>query len=238
MNAANAVANDWMGAGKATFSVSKEGIPSSMLKFDSFTLVVDGEAFTYSGDESGEINVEATTGHNTWGQKDITATVKYKTEDGQEFSASKTITRQITGLPYVAAPPKNSGDNPWKSVAGNNTWSDDKVTLYYAFAQYPEISSPAFNIPKTADGSDGSIDVAASTKIERNYYWASVAAENLQIWLDQSNKAYDEYFKRESKYEETLNQTMTSTNNTWHIHYHYMAGGPKTYVYYFNINYR
>ena len=23
-----------------------------------------------------------------------------------------------------------------------------------------------------------------------------------------------------------------------HIHYHYMAGGPKTYVYYFNINYR
>lgn len=93
VNAANAVANDWMGAGKATFSVSKEGIPSSLLKFDSFTLVVDGEAFTYSGDESGEINVEATTGHNTWGQKDITATVKYKTEDGQEFSASKTITR-------------------------------------------------------------------------------------------------------------------------------------------------
>lgn len=67
VSAANAVANDWMGAGKATFSVSKEGIPSSLLKFDSFTLVVDGEAFTYSGDESGEINVEATTGHNTWG---------------------------------------------------------------------------------------------------------------------------------------------------------------------------
>ena len=49
VNAANAVANDWMGAGKATFSVSKEGIPSSLLKFDSFTLVVDGEAFTYPG---------------------------------------------------------------------------------------------------------------------------------------------------------------------------------------------
>lgn len=42
VSAANAVANDWMGAGKATFSVSKEGIPSSLLKFDSFTLVVDG----------------------------------------------------------------------------------------------------------------------------------------------------------------------------------------------------
>ena len=44
VSAANAVANDWMGAGKATFSVSKEGIPSSLLKFDSFTLVVDGYA--------------------------------------------------------------------------------------------------------------------------------------------------------------------------------------------------
>ena len=65
VNTANAVANDWMGAGKATFSVSKKGIPSSLLKFDSFTLVVDGEAFTYSGDENGEINVEATTGHTT-----------------------------------------------------------------------------------------------------------------------------------------------------------------------------
>lgn len=237
VNAANAVANDWMGAGKATFSFSKEGIPSSLLKFDSFTLVVDGEAFTYAGDESGEINVEATTGHTTWGQKDITATVKYLTEDGQEFSASKTITRQISGLPYVAAPPKNSGENPWKSVAGNNTWSDDKVSLYYSALKYPEISSPAFNIPKTADGSDGSIDVAASTRIERNYYLFNVAG-NLQIWLDQSNKAYDEYFVRESKYEGTLNQTMTSTNNTWHIHYHYMMTGPETYVYYFNINYR
>lgn len=85
VNTANAVANDWMGAGKATFSVSKEGIPSSLLKFDSFTLVVDGEAFTYSGDESGEINVKATTGHTTWGQKDITATVNTRPKTGKSF---------------------------------------------------------------------------------------------------------------------------------------------------------
>ena len=232
---ANAVANDWMGAGKATFSVSKEGIPSSLLKFDSFTLVVDGEAFTYSGDKSGEINVEATTGHNTWGQKDITATVKYKTEDGQEFSASKTITRQITGLPYVAAPPKNSGENAWKSVAGNNTWSDDKVSLYYSLFKYPEISSPAFNIPKTADGSDGSIDVAASTKVTRNN--AILAPGELQISLD-TDVVYKETLHRNATYEGTLNQTMTSAHNTWKICYTYAAGLMETYVYYFNINYR
>lgn len=235
VNAANAVANDWMGAGKATFSVSKEGIPSSLLKFDSFTLVVDGETFTYSGDESGEINVEATTGHTTWGQKDITATVKYKTEDGQEFSASKTITRQITGLPYVAAPPKNSGENPWKgSGTGTQiTWENDHVTLTGWVAE-PYITSPSFHVPTD-------IPVSMSTKVSRDNNWASLSGydKNLQIWINENSKAYDSQLKKNSTYEGTINsQTMTSTYNTWTIKYTYGRRVPETYVYYFNINYR
>lgn len=235
VNTANAVANDWMGAGKATFSISKEGIPSSLLKFDSFTLVVDGEAFTYPGDESGEINVEATTGHNTWGQKDITATVKYKTEDGQEFSASKTITRQITGLPYVAAPPKNSGENPWKgSGTGTQiTWENDHVTLTGWVAE-PYITSPSFHVPTD-------IPVSMSTKVSRDNNWASLSGydKNLQIWINENSKAYDSQLKKNSTYEGTINsQTMTSTYNTWTIKYTYGRRVPETYVYYFNINYR
>lgn len=235
VNAANAVANDWMGAGKATFSVSKEGIPSSLLKFDSFTLVVDGEAFTYSGDESGEINVEATPGHTTWGQKNITATVKYKTEDGQEFSASKTITRQITGLPYVAAPPKNSGDNPWKG-SGSGTeikWGNDHVTLT-GWVSKPYITSPSFHVPTD-------IPVSMSTKVSRDNKWtsSSVYDKNLQIWINENSKAYDSQLKKNSTYEGTINsQTMTSTYNTWTVKYTYGGQFPETYVYYFNINYR
>ena len=235
VNAANAVANDWMGAGKATFSVSKEGIPSSLLKFDSFTLVVDGEAFTYSGDESGEINVEATTGHNTWGQKDITATIKYKTEDGQEFSASKTITRQITGLPYVAAPPKNSGENPWKSSGAGTqiTWENNHVTLT-GWVSEPYITSPSFHVPTD-------IPVSMSTKVSRDNKWASLSGydKNLQIWINENSKAYDSQLKKNSTYEGTINsQTMTSTYNTWTVKYTYGGRIPETYVYYFNINYR
>lgn len=235
VNTANAVANDWMGAGKATFSVSKEGIPSSLLKFDSFTLVVDGEAFTYSGDESGEINVKATTGHNTWGQKDITATVKYKTEDGQEFSASKTITRQITGLPYVAAPPKNSEENPWKG-SGSGTeikWGNDHVTLT-GWVSKPYITSPSFHVPTD-------IPVSMSTKVSRDNKWtsSSVYDKNLQIWINENSKAYDSQLKKNSTYEGTINsQTMTSTYNTWTVKYTYGGQFPETYVYYFNINYR
>lgn len=235
VNAANAVANDWMGAGKATFSVSKEGIPSSLLKFDSFTLMVDGEAFTYSGDESGEINVKATTGHNTWGQKDITATVKYKTEDGQEFSASKTITRQITGLPYVAAPPKNSGENAWKSSGAGTqiTWENNHVTLTGWVAE-PYITSPSFHVPTD-------IPVSMSTKVSRDNNWASLSGydKNLQIWINENSKAYDSQLKKNSTYEGTINnQTMTSTYNTWTVKYTYGRRVPETYVYYFNINYR
>ena len=235
VNAANAVANDWMGAGKATFSVSKEGIPSSLLKFDSFTLVVDGEAFTYSGDESGEINVKATTGHNTWGQKDITATVKYMTGDGQEFSASKTITRQITGLPYVAAPPKNSGENAWKgSGTGTQiTWGNNHVTLTGWVAE-PYITSPSFHVPTD-------IPVSMSTKVSRDNKWTSLSGydKNLQIWINENSKAYDSQLKKNSTYEGTINsQTMTSTYNTWTVKYTYGRRVPETYVYYFNINYR
>lgn len=235
VSAANAVANDWMGAGKATFSVSKEGIPSSLLKFDSFTLVVDGEAFTYSGDESGEINVKATTGHNTWGQKDITATVKYMTEDGREFTASKTITRQITGLPYVAAPPKNSGENPWKSSGAGTqiTWENNHVTLTGWVAE-PYITSPSFHVPTD-------IPVSMSTKVSRDNNWASLSGydKNLQIWINENSKAYDSQLKKNSTYEGTINnQTMTSTYNTWTVKYTYGRRVPETYVYYFNINYR
>lgn len=234
VNAANAVANDWMGAGKATFSVSKEGIPSSLLKFDSFTLVVDGEAFTYSGDENGEINVEATPGHTTWGQKDITATVKYKTEDGQEFSASKTITRQITGLPYVAAPPKNSGDNPWKVERGNMfSWNNDYVTLKSG-ALSPQMCSPAFNIPDD-------ITVSVSTKIKRDGAGVGNLSDYLKIWNDINGKdyLYNKKFSKNQILENTFdNALMTSTNNIWHICYTYKAMFVETYVYYFNINYR
>ena len=234
VNTANAVANDWMGAGKATFSVSKEGIPSSLLKFDSFTLVVDGEAFTYSGDESGEINVKATTGHTSWGQKDITATVKYKTEDGQEFSASKTITRQITGLPYVAAPPKNSGDNPWKVERGNMfSWNNDYVTLKSG-ALSPQMCSPAFNIPDD-------ITVSVSTKIKRDGAGVGNLSDYLKIWNDINGKdyLYNKKFSKNQILENTFdNALMTSTNNIWHICYTYKAMFVETYVYYFNINYR
>ena len=157
------------------------------------------------------------------------------TGDGQEFTASKTITRQITGLPYVAAPPKNSGENPWKgSGTGTQiTWGNNHVTLTGWVAE-PYITSPSFHVPTD-------IPVSMSTKVSRDNKLSSTPLynQNLQIWINENSKAYDSQLKKNSTYEGTINsQTMTSTYNTWTIKYTYGGHVPETYVYYFNINYR
>lgn len=156
---ANSISNDWMGSGSASYVMTSTGIPSRLLTFESFTLNVDGKEYVSSEAGSSRkeagtpIVVEATTGH-TWGQKDITATVTYKDVEGNEYTATKTITRHITGLPYVAAPPKDKGDNPWTSNyalwLNQITFSADNVALSAA-SRAPAITSPAFHIPEELD---------------------------------------------------------------------------------------
>lgn len=156
---ANSISNDWMGSGSASYVMTSTGIPSRFLTFESFTLNVDGKEYVSSEAGSSRkeagtpIVVEATPGH-TWGQKDITATVRYKDVEGNEYTATKTITRHITGLPYVAAPPKDNGDNPWTSnyavLLNHVTFSADNVALS-AITRAPAITSPAFHIPEKLD---------------------------------------------------------------------------------------
>ena len=147
---ANSISNDWIGSGSASYVMTSTGIPSRLLTFVSFTLSVDGKE--YAAEAGAPIVVKATPGH-TWGQKDITATVTYKDVEGNEYTATKTITRHITGLPYVAAPPKDKGDNPWKS---NYTWGlkitfrADNVAMSGTL-RAPAIISPAFHIPEELD---------------------------------------------------------------------------------------
>lgn len=148
---ANSISNDRIGSGSASYVMTSTGIPSRLLTFESFTLNVDGKE--YAAEAGTPIVVQATPGH-TWGQKDITATVTYKDVEGNEYTATKTITRHITGLPYVAAPPKDKGDNPWKSnytpARNQITFSADNVALS-GITKVPSITSPAFHIPEELD---------------------------------------------------------------------------------------
>ena len=163
----------------------------------------------------------------------MTATVSF---DGVDSQSS--LDCHVTGLPYRAAPPRNTGDNPWKDAAGNNEWNNDCVKLYYSFAKYPRIISPAFHIPSD-------IKVGISTKIYREYYWASVSKGDLCIYQFNSvseNEAevYKRELAREETYEPTtpLEVTMTSSLPEIYIQYNYAAATGRTNVYYFNIDYK
>lgn len=185
----------------------------------------DGGAAT--GFEGNSVNLGNKTGQS-WGKHTLAATCTF---DGVTKNASRNF--HITGLPYRVSPPTNSGPYPWSKMEGNITWNSDRVELYYSAADYPRIQSPAFEIP--AD-----VNVAVSTKVVRNkFVFISSVHGNLCISLQSDDhKLYDKALKSEETYEATINATMTTSLKQFRIQYRYMAAGPRTYVYYFNVLYR
>lgn len=235
---ANSISNDWMGSGSASYVMTSTGIPSKLLTFESFTLSVDGKEYVSfeegsSRKEAGTpIVVEATTGHNSWGEKDITATVTYKDVEGNEYTATKTITRHITGLPYVAAPPKNNGDNPWKS---NYTWglkitfSADNVALS-AITNAPSITSPAFHIPEELDvtvNTNHSLAYKNIFGVKRTVF--EVAANNKTI-ISNGDEC--------TKLAMSGNGRLSPSGNTVTCRSTYTMAGPSVTIYSVAISYR
>lgn len=227
---ANSISNDWIGSGSASYVMTSTGIPSRLLTFESFTLSVDGKE--YAAEAGTPIVVEATTGHNSWGEKDITATVTYKDVEGNEYTATKTITRHITGLPYVAAPPKNNGSNPWKS---NYTWglkitfSADNVALS-AITNAPSITSPAFHIHEELDvtvNTNHSLAYKNIFGVKKTVF--EVAANNETI-ISNGDEC--------TKLAMSGNGSLSTSGNTVTCKSTYTMAGPSVTIYSVAINYR
>jgi len=169
-------------------------------------------------------------GNQSWGSHTLKASVTF---DGVEVKATDRPF-QVTGLPYNATPPSNSGSNTWSAMEGKITWNTNYVDLFYSAAKYPRIKSPSFNIPDDTN-------VTVSAKIVRNNYSALgiKPSGNLVISLsDDKHKYYNQNLANNSTYESSFSAEMTSSLNVWRIQYEYAATGPHTYVYYFRINYR
>ena len=235
---ANSISNDWIGSGSASYVMTSTGIPSRLLTFESFTLSVDGKEYVSSEAGSSRkeagtpIVAEATPGH-TWGQKDITATVTYKDVEGNEYTATKTITRHITGLPYVAAPPKDKGDNPWKSnyTAARNqiTFSADNVALS-AITKAPSITSPAFHIPEELDvtvNTNHSLAYKNIFGVKKTVF--EVAANNKTI-ISNGDEC--------TKLAMSGNGSLAPSDNTVTCRSNYTMAGPSVTIYSVAINYR
>lgn len=177
--------------------------------------------------------VKATPGH-TWGQKDITATVRYKDVEGNEYSATKTITRHITGLPYVAAPPKNKGDNPWTSnyvLAFNKvTFGADNVALSGISIIAPAITSPAFHIPEE-------LDVTVNTNHSLAY--KNIAGVRRTVFkVEANNKTIISNGDQCTKLAMSGNGRLSPSGNTVTCISTYTMIGPSVTIFSVAINYR
>lgn len=222
---ANSISNDWMGSGSASYVMTSTGIPSRLLTFESFTLSVDGKE--YAAEAGTPIVVDATKA--SWGQKDITATVRYKDVEGNEYSATKTITRHITGLPYVAAPPKDKGDNPWTSNykrGSKITFSADNVALS-GIINAPSITSPAFHIPEK-------LDVTVNT----NHSLANKGLLKTVFKVEANNETIISNGDKCTKLAMSGNGSLAPSGNTVTCRSDYGLAGPSVTIFSVAINYR
>lgn len=231
---ANSISNDWIGPGSASYTMTSTGIPSRLLTFESFTLSVDGKEYVSSEAGSSRkeagtpIVVKATPDH-TWGQKDITATVTYKDVEGNEYTATKTITRHITGLPYVAAPPKDKGDNPWKidhTLGCKITFSADNVALS-GITNAPSITSPAFHIPEK-------LDVTVNT----NHSLANKGLFKTVFKVEANNETIISNRDQCTKLAMSGNGSLAPSGNTVTCKSDYTMVGPSVTIFSVAINYR
>lgn len=223
--------------GSSIFDINATAnIASEILTNPNYSDLLKVTYTTDSGQNSGELSYGTVREFNSlaWQKHVLTALISF---DGV-VKESNPIDCHVTGLPYRAAPPRNTGDNPWKDAAGNNTWNNDCVQLYYSAGKFPRIISPTFYLPSD-------INVGVSTKIYREYYWVSISRGDLRIYqfnseTESESKIYKEELSREQTFETVtpLNVTMTSSLPEFYIQYDYMAATGRTNVYYFNIVYK
>lgn len=206
---ANSKSNDWMDEGKATYTISREGIPAALLTFDSFKLTVDGKEYT--GDEATKaISVAAGNGHTTWGQKDIVATVVYKDLDGNEYTGTQTIVRHITGLPYAANGVDLSGTKESESIS---------------------FLSPS-NISIALSLND--VTASSLSRWQKGHLYVSIGGVDLGMQIEAGNTKFDNVHKDNI----TLNGSISTANGSVVLTRKTPLPGPYITISQVNISYK
>lgn len=175
----------------------------------------------------------------SWGSHTIKAS--YTLDD---VTSSSESTVHVTGLPYNATPPTNTGEHPWSQnengvLRHNISWNSDGVKLE-GFSQKQIITSPAFNIPS---------DVNVSMTIPVKFYsvcvmWIHAQAELKcrigETLVDQRTGAKSDsgFSKNKSEnYTSQTNGTLTPSHNYVEIENAYEELTAYIYVYSVDIKY-
>lgn len=228
---ANSKSNDWMDEGKAVCTITKSGIPSTLLSVKSVSMLVNGEEYSkdYTDDGNNTFTLHKTA-HTKWEQKNVSVKVVYSTPDGLEFEGtSNTLTRHITGLPYAANPPKNSGDNAWSKSSWNVKLESSYVQLGAVTGTgEPSIKSPTFNMPAAVD-----ITIKSDVKAEK---YTSRIKTTYKVYVNST-----EVSSKQGPFSRTTlsaNTSFSSGSNSLKCESSYKLAGPSVTLYSVSILYR
>ena len=114
--------------------------------------ILDNDNYSYSASYTLD-GSETTAGDKvgqSWGEHKITATYTF---DGVTVTSPEELVCYITGLPYKAVPPTNSGNHAWSIDNGreNVTFADTYLMLRGCLSTsvtfVPKVNSPSFSIP-------------------------------------------------------------------------------------------
>ena len=140
----------------------------------SFQLLLDGDGIASS--TSTTINVEKKEGLS-WAAHTLKAVMTFA---GSE--CSKESVHHITGLPYKANPPKDSGNNPWRIVdkGGARTYIEfkDSYVFLQSDATDPIIGSSPFNIPDNISFKLSSKYHKNNIKLDKYYFKVNLLSGN------------------------------------------------------------
>lgn len=135
--------------GSSIFDINATATIASEISSNSnYSDILKVTYMTDSGQSSRELSFGTVTQFNSlaWQKHALSATVSF---DGVE-NASSSIECDVTGLPYKAEPPRNTGDNPWIIIQNgsvNYIKFNDTYVLLKSDGSDPIIGSSPFYIP-------------------------------------------------------------------------------------------
>ena len=110
---------------------------------------------------------------------------------GTEYEGTKTF--HITGLPYSAAPPKNTGDHPWSGSA--QSWGNDYVRLhehtimqsFYCPANIDVSVYHKARLYTRADDCTYTLSLSGNTLYTKKQYSVGGSATNIDEWYNNAS---------------------------------------------------
>lgn len=210
--AANSKSNDWMDEGKAVCTITKSGIPSTLLSVKSVSMLVNGEEYSkdYTDDGNNTFTLHKTA-HTKWEQKNVSVKVVYSTPDGLEFEGtSNTLTRHITGLPYAANGVDLSGTKESESIS---------------------FLSPS-NISIALSLND--VTASSLSRWQKGHLYVSIGGVDLGMQIEAGNTKFDNVHKDNI----TLNGSISTANGSVVLTRKTPLPGPYITISQVNISYK